>query len=216
MNYQKIYDQLISKANDRILEGYSEKHHILPRSLGGSDDISNIIALTAREHFICHLLLAKIYGGRMYHAAHMMSNMKRYSSREYEWLKIKHAERISELLTGRIVSDKTRKMISENEERSQKISAALSGKTKSEEHIKNWVTSRKNGDNWYVSSEHKRKLSIAFSSEKNPMYGKTHSEEARKIISEANKKKVVCPHCNKEGGIAIMKRWHYDNCKHKP
>ena len=45
------------------------------------------------------------------------------------------------------------------------------------------------------------------------LWGKTHNEEARKIISEANKQKVSCPHCGKTGGIAIMKRWHFGNCK---
>lgn len=42
---------------------YSEKHHILPRSLGGSDSVSNVVILTAREHYIAHLLLARMFGG---------------------------------------------------------------------------------------------------------------------------------------------------------
>ena len=25
----------------------------------------------------------------------------------------------------------------------------------------------------------------------------------------------TCPYCGKEGGERIMKRWHFDNCKHK-
>lgn len=40
---------------------YGENHHIIPRSEGGSDDASNKVKLTAREHYIAHLLLAKIY-----------------------------------------------------------------------------------------------------------------------------------------------------------
>lgn len=216
MNYQKVYNDLISNATNRILEGYCEKHHILPRSLGGSDDPSNIVSLTAREHFIAHLLLAKIYGGGMIHAVHMMSNMNRYNSKNYEWLREHHSKRISELLTGRAVSDKTRKLISENKDRSEKISKALSGKPKSKEHIQNWINSRKNGDNWKVSDEHKKKLSIALSGENNPMFGETHSQETKRIISEANKQKVICPHCGKRGGIAIMKRWHFDKCKQTP
>lgn len=59
MNYRKHYDLLIKKAQTRILEGnvYYEKHHIRPRSEGGSDDLTNIVKLTAREHFIAHWLL---------------------------------------------------------------------------------------------------------------------------------------------------------------
>lgn len=40
---------------------YYEEHHIVPRCLGGSDDKSNLVLLTAREHFIAHRLLSKIY-----------------------------------------------------------------------------------------------------------------------------------------------------------
>ena len=40
---------------------YYEKHHILPKSLGGSNDETNLVKLTAREHFICHWLLVKMY-----------------------------------------------------------------------------------------------------------------------------------------------------------
>lgn len=61
MNYQRIYNELI---NSRLLHpatGYVERHHILPKSLGGSDSLQNIVVLTAREHFIAHLLLSKIY-----------------------------------------------------------------------------------------------------------------------------------------------------------
>ena len=63
MNYQKIYNQLIEKAQNRILpwNKYKEVHHILPRSMGGSNDIINLISLTAKEHFLAHLLLYKRY-----------------------------------------------------------------------------------------------------------------------------------------------------------
>ena len=36
-------------------------HHIKPRSLDGTDDKENIVKLTAREHFVCHWLLVKMY-----------------------------------------------------------------------------------------------------------------------------------------------------------
>jgi len=56
MNYQKIYDQIIERAKNRKLEGYKEKHHIIPKCLGGPDNKENLVELTAREHFLCHLL----------------------------------------------------------------------------------------------------------------------------------------------------------------
>lgn len=61
MNYRKIYFDIIEKRKNESYDGYTEVHHILPRSLGGSDDKSNLVALSAREHFICHLLLTKMY-----------------------------------------------------------------------------------------------------------------------------------------------------------
>ena len=63
MNYQKIYDSLIQKRLDNPItkaQIYCESHHILPRCLGGSDDKSNLVNLTAREHFIAHKLLSYI------------------------------------------------------------------------------------------------------------------------------------------------------------
>ena len=63
MNYQRIYDQIIDRAKERELQGYKEKHHIVPKCLGGSDDSSNLAELTAREHFVCHHLLTKIHPG---------------------------------------------------------------------------------------------------------------------------------------------------------
>ena len=54
--YYKIYCNLTERAKSRELpkETYIEKHHIIPRSLGGNNSKNNIVSLTAREHFICH------------------------------------------------------------------------------------------------------------------------------------------------------------------
>lgn len=64
MNYQKIYTQLVESRQklrgSKKQTGY-ELHHILPVSLGGSNDKSNLVLLTYREHYIAHLLLTKIH-----------------------------------------------------------------------------------------------------------------------------------------------------------
>ena len=74
MNYFLAYQQLIAKAKARVCpENYVERHHILPRALGGTDDSSNLVALTAKEHFVAHVLLAKIHGGIMWQAVILMS-----------------------------------------------------------------------------------------------------------------------------------------------
>ena len=98
MNYQKIYDQIIERAKNRKLEGYKERHHIVPKCLGGSNDKNNLVELTAQEHFICHMLLCEIYphNVKLYQALWLMSTNKnkkeekRYkvSSKTYERIKI--------------------------------------------------------------------------------------------------------------------------------
>jgi hypothetical protein len=61
--YKTWHDNIITKAKNRTLEGYKEIHHILPRCLGGKDAKSNLVALTAKEHFIIHILLCKFTTG---------------------------------------------------------------------------------------------------------------------------------------------------------
>ena len=61
MNYQTIYESLIHKRKLNPAEGCVEKHHIIPKSMGGGDEDENLVTLTAREHYIAHLLLAKMH-----------------------------------------------------------------------------------------------------------------------------------------------------------
>lgn len=58
--YTKWYLGIVSNARGRVIVGYTETHHIIPKSLGGSNKRSNLVKLTAREHFICHWLLTKM------------------------------------------------------------------------------------------------------------------------------------------------------------
>lgn len=60
MNYNKIYSSIIEKAKNEVKTGYCERHHIIPKSLGGSDDNTNLVLLSAKEHFVCHYLLLKM------------------------------------------------------------------------------------------------------------------------------------------------------------
>ena len=84
MNYQKHHDLLIKKRGKKEKPsdgGYYERHHILPRSLGGDDSDDNLIYLTGREHLIVHWLLYKIHGiGPMADAFYAMC-MDKYGNR---------------------------------------------------------------------------------------------------------------------------------------
>jgi len=76
--YTVWYYNIINHAKSRILspDVYTEKHHIIPRSMGGDNSADNLVKLTAREHFVCHLLLTKmtdgIYKRKMFFALQMM------------------------------------------------------------------------------------------------------------------------------------------------
>jgi hypothetical protein len=59
--YTKWYFKIINKAKETVKQGYVEKHHIIPRCLGGLNTYDNLIELTAREHLVCHLLLIKMH-----------------------------------------------------------------------------------------------------------------------------------------------------------
>jgi hypothetical protein len=93
--YTRWYYNIINKAKLRLLDCYTEEHHIIPKSLGGSNDSTNLVLLTAREHLVCHMLLTKMVNGKshqkMIHAWWAMATLKRdcqdrhkLTSRQYE------------------------------------------------------------------------------------------------------------------------------------
>lgn len=74
--YTRWYYNIVTNAKFRIPTGYTENHHIIPKSCGGDNSKNNLVALTAKEHFICHLLLTKAvdtaYRSKMVYAFHGM------------------------------------------------------------------------------------------------------------------------------------------------
>ena len=142
MNYLKHYNALIERAKTRILEGYVEKHHIIPKCMGGTDVSENIVILTPEEHYVAHQLLIKIYPNepKLIYAAVVMSGPKKYkniNNKLFGWLKRKnkvlrkdrkketkprkkrilteeHKKKIGQAGLGRVKSDETKKLMSEN------------------------------------------------------------------------------------------------------
>lgn len=106
--YYSIYFSIIDNAKHRSIDGYAEKHHIIPVSLGGSNDPSNLVSLTAKEHFICHRLLMKITSGedkeKMCFAANRMTTSTNadyhISSRAYATIRGQFAEILSVKFRG--------------------------------------------------------------------------------------------------------------------
>lgn len=93
MNYQKVYDQLITKHGSvKKPNTYSERHHIIPKCLGGGDKKSNLIYLSAEAHFVAHQLLVKLNPGHhgLMEAVVWMSvhpSGKRCNNRLYSWIR---------------------------------------------------------------------------------------------------------------------------------
>lgn len=63
MDHRKVYNNLVESRKGRVRdkEVFYEKHHIQPRSFGGSNKKDNLVYLTLKEHYIAHLLLVGIY-----------------------------------------------------------------------------------------------------------------------------------------------------------
>lgn len=148
--YTIVYNNIINRAKARVLVGYGEFHHIIPKCLGGKDDKENIVRLTAREHFICHRLLVKMVEGKavfqMMKAVHIMTMQNksqirhRVTSRIFEKIKIDAAKAISILTKGKPKhSEETKKKMSINAK--GKVSQ-FKGKTHSESSRKLLAESR--------------------------------------------------------------------------
>jgi len=175
--YQKWYNALIDNAKKRAwvkktAPCYVERHHIIPKSLGGSNDSNNLVFLTAREHCVAHLMLCR-FGNKnqMINALQrFMSSNKTVSSILYESCKKQFSIMISERLKG-------------NKHRLGKIDSIETRKKKS-------VLGK--GGTWKRTDEHRRQCSERATKrayENNPM----NSEESRKkvALSKIGRKKYI-------------------------
>ena len=127
--YYHWYFSIIENARIRTIDlPYKESHHIIPKSIGGDNTSTNLVNLTAREHFICHWLLTKFTNNdikqKMSYALWMMMNMEndlhqRYkiSSKVYSLIKERLALAFSKQQTGKVRSEETRRKMSETRKR---------------------------------------------------------------------------------------------------
>ena len=120
--YTKCYTLLTDRAKNRVLTEYRERHHVAPRSLGGSNKKENLVWLTAREHFICHWLLIKMTEGearsKMVYALQGMKASNKYqdryntkiTARVYAKYREEHAKNHSTRMKGKKAWNKGRKL----------------------------------------------------------------------------------------------------------
>ena len=143
MNYQNIYTSIVERAKQRPVTGYVERHHILPRCMGGKDASDNLVDLTPEEHFLCHQLLARIHRDtEHYHKlifavqcmTRMGPNRKGFSKlKTFGWIKREVANALSAINKGKPKSQAMRDKLSSrviSDETKAKISQSLKGRTK--------------------------------------------------------------------------------------
>lgn len=173
MDYTKLYNSIISNRQinplNKVKGQYSEVHHIVPRCLGGSDNKSNLIRLTAREHFIAHRILSKWYPDNLELALAVLLMMEKkgkrgrkfkVSSKEYERLK---------KLASQATSDRFRKLWKDPVFRGMMSgeNASFYGKKHSDK-TKQFLSECKRGEN-------------------NPNFGKTFSDEYKQKLSASQR-----------------------------
>jgi hypothetical protein len=204
--YTTWYMNIINSAKNRSLPGYTEKHHITPKCLGGDNSSENLVRLTAREHYVCHLLLTKMTDGMnrrkmlfaLWRMVHGNKSQERYqiNSKQYETIKRNMAQASSEQNKGKKMPEHLRlKMIGKpsplrgrklSEETKEKMRIAaqkrkVSDKTKDKisNSIKKWASKR----DPKMSEETKLKMSKAKLGKKRG----PQSEEHKRNQSEAMK-----------------------------
>lgn len=110
MNYLRIYNSIMQQSRNRTLEHGFERHHVIPKSLGGDNNLSNLVKLTLREHFVAHKLLTRIHTGlaqkKMWFAYYRLCNRhRRTNSRMYEQAKLLAKHYLSQIHSGKIISE---------------------------------------------------------------------------------------------------------------
>jgi hypothetical protein len=213
--------------------------------MGGSDHPDNLVRLTAKEHFVCHLLLTKMVDGPNKHkaikAARMMANVTGRGQERY-----KVTGKIYEILIKNKteVSDFTRiKMGVSQKQRFEKTSGTFKNKKHTEETLKKLRKPKSQEQKQKQSQKMKGRFKgriphnkgktleelygiekaneirekVKHVGEKNGFYGKIHTLEQRqrKRQEKLNSPKQQCLYCNKIIDQMNYARWHGEKCKHK-
>ena len=198
MNYSRVYDQLIDQAIERNWkhrrfhrngvspERYVEAHHIIPKSLGGADNDSNIVVLTPKEHYVAHHLLAKAFPCRETHAAYGAMG---FSTRTRRKLTASQAATAKEWST----SSRRGKMTTEQLARHHAVHV---GATRPIETCVRISEAKSGKPAWNKGI---------------PLSEKAKANMRKPLVMSS----ATCPHCGLTGAAHNMKRYHFDNCKHK-
>ena len=202
--YKKWYDMIIENAKNRRLTGYKERHHIIPKSLGGNNELTNLVDLTAREHFICHRLLPRFVIGTFYKKK-MLNALGKFiqeNSKQQRHLTSKQYE-----VARKAISEANRNRVYTKEMR-EKMSLAQLGRTpwnkgkvgvqvypkEAKEKLKELYVNKSFNERYTEERAEsiRQKISSTKIGHKTGMTGKTHSKET-KIQMSTNMKGTCGP-----------------------
>ena len=180
---------------------YHERHHIVPKCMGGTNEEKNLIDLFAREHFEAHRLLAleNPDSDKLAYAWWMMSHARGNDNQQwYELTPDEYNEARIAFVNSITGENHPNYGKHYTEATKQKISEARKGQHPSEEARKKMSESRKGEKNYNygkpISDEQKKKLSESLKGKMcgtdNPFYGKHHSEETKQIMSSIAKERL--------------------------
>jgi len=198
--YTKWYWNIIEKRLSEEPVGYFERHHIIPKFMGGSNSKNNLVKVTGREHYILHLLLVRICkksnDNKMYAKSvssvfcfimgpNCRKNMIKISSKNIELIKKEHMLKMKELQSGKNNSFYGKK-------HSKKSKIKMSLKHKGEKHhmygkshsiqTKEKMSKAKKGKP--LTEEHRSKLGLK--GKLNHNYGKSLSEEIKQKMKDSH------------------------------
>lgn len=217
--YFSIIGNAISQMRIKTKDNYYEKHHIIPKCnpFNGTNDKENIVLLTSKEHFICHLLLTKMCEGikkyKMVWALHKITYgnsdlRKNYTSKSYELIRKIHVKNLIEnhysknnpedfslkmknaALESWKDNDKRRKSASlKRSEYINKNYDSVVKQAKIASKIGAEVIKRKWEEDKDWAESQRKLISSNTSGSKNPMYGKKIEGEHLRKLSEATANK---------------------------
>ncbi len=191
--YTRWYNKLISSRQNmnRIYTTNCglERHHIIPKSLGGTNKKSNIVVFTPREHCIAHILLSKMFlgeaKGKMCYSLIALSSLRnknrsKINSKQYQNLRNAHYKVLSDPDYIKLKSENTKKQWTPE----RKLS--VSQKTKQQ-----WIDGNKL---YYKSDEWKERQKINTTKRwQDPVYRKARSDQAKKQWSNGGSLRIKRP-----------------------